>query len=462
MTPPPQDESVPVTMLARVFAVLDAFRVGEEPELSLAELTTRTKIPKPSLYRICKEMVERGLLELSPAGFRLGVWLFELGELVSGQRELREATLPYLEELFELTHEVVNLGVLNGTDVLYYVKLVGHNGLVLPTRVGGRWPAHTTAMGKAMLAYESQHSLRRVLARGLDRLTPYTITDPRRLVHQFEEVRKEGVAFEFEESSLGVACVGAPIFDGDRLIGAVSVSGPPLHLRQKRWELTVKRVAGSISRNLSSVSPATAVTIRPRQTAEPDRSSPESVRTLRALSPRLGRHLLLAGTVLVRAAESVLGGIANRVPGRRRVRFGGLYRHGAALDDGDRFARLAVAIENPLDIDGVAVVLLNSPDRLGDGRDLLVVENPHILEPLGHGNLDHPAGRVVVGGGDGLVGHLVGQQATVELAHLCVIWCDQALDDRFSPPERRFDDDTIPFAGHRMHRESHARRLGVY
>jgi DNA-binding IclR family transcriptional regulator len=255
-------EAPPSTMLGRVFAILEAFSTGE-PELSLAELAVRTKIPKPSAYRISKEMVEHGLLERSPAGFRLGVRLFELGELVSGQRQFRDAALPDLEELFERTHEVVNFGVLNGTDVLYYAKIVGHKGLAVPTRVGGRWPAHATALGKAMLAFGPQHVLRRLLASGLQRLTPYTITDPRRLLRQLEEVRRKGVAFEYEESALGVSCVAAPTFANGQAVAALSVTGPPLRLRPERWEPAVKRAAASISRKLSEGAPTPTVTTRP-------------------------------------------------------------------------------------------------------------------------------------------------------------------------------------------------------
>jgi DNA-binding IclR family transcriptional regulator len=256
---PVQEETAPTTMLARVYAVLAAFSTGE-PELSLAELTLRTKIPKPSLYRITKEMAEHGLLERSPGGFRLGIRLFELGELVSGRRQLRDAALPYLEELYELTHEVVNLGVLNGTDVLYYAKITGHRGLALPTRVGGRWPAHATALGKAMLAFAPQHVLRRLLASGPKHLTPYTIIDPQRLMRQLEKVRQEGAAFEFEESALGVACVAVPIFTNDRLIAALSVSGPPMRLRPERWESAVKRAAASVGRKLAQEPAPPAVT----------------------------------------------------------------------------------------------------------------------------------------------------------------------------------------------------------
>jgi IclR family transcriptional regulator, acetate operon repressor len=240
----------PLSMLARVFAILDTFKTGE-PQMSLAELTVRTRIPKPSLYRITRDLVEAGILERCPGGFCLGIKVFELGELVNSPRQLRDAALPYLEELYEITHEVVNLGVLSGTDVLYYAKIAGHKGMVLPTRVGGRWPAHATALGKVMLAFAPQHNLRRVLASGLEQMTPYTITDPRRLLRQLEDVRREGVAYDLEESKLGVVCVAAPVFVDGRLSAALSVSGPSLRQGPKRWESALRRVSASISRTMS-------------------------------------------------------------------------------------------------------------------------------------------------------------------------------------------------------------------
>jgi IclR family transcriptional regulator, acetate operon repressor len=251
---PPKDGMPPASMLARVSAILEAFD-ADRPELSLAELATCTTIPKPSLYRICKELVERHLLERTPRGFRLGLRLFELGELVSEQRRVRDAAVPYLQELFEFTHEVVNLGVVVDAEVLYYVKIVGRKGLSLPTRIGGRWPAHASALGKVNLAFGPQHVLRRVMASGLESLTPHTITEPRRLLEQLKGVKRDRVAFEFEESALGVACVAAPVFANGELAAAISVSGPPMRLQPRRWASTVMRTADSISKRLAEDTP---------------------------------------------------------------------------------------------------------------------------------------------------------------------------------------------------------------
>ncbi len=120
-----QHQVGPTSVLERVFAILDCFS-AEQPELTLAELASRTAIPKPTVHRLAKVLVDQRLLNRTDAGFRLGIRLFELGELVGERRDLRDASLPFLQELFELTHETIHLGVLEGDEVLYFVKIVGY------------------------------------------------------------------------------------------------------------------------------------------------------------------------------------------------------------------------------------------------------------------------------------------------------------------------------------------------
>jgi len=236
------------SVLERVFAILDCF-TAEEPELTLAELASRTAIPKPTVHRITKVLVEEQLLKRTAAGFGLGIHLFELGELVGDRRKLRDAALPFMEELFEQTHETVHLAVLDGTEVLYFMKIVGHGAFPLPTRAGGRWPPHASALGKVLLASGNPEALRRLLASSLRPLTPHTIVEPSRLLKQLEVVRREGVAFDYEEAVLGNTCVAAPIFSSNgHPVAAISISGPPFRLQPVRRAPLVRRAAAKISR----------------------------------------------------------------------------------------------------------------------------------------------------------------------------------------------------------------------
>lgn len=249
------ERAAPKSVLERVFALLDCF-TAEEPELTLAELAARTAIPRSTVHRLTKVLVDQRLLKRTAAGFSLGLRQFELGELVQEQRELRDASLPFIQELFEQTRETVHLGVLEGTEVLYFVKVVGYQAFPLPTRPGGRWPAHATALGKVLLAFGPPDPLRTLLASDLRPLTPYTITRPHRLAAQLETVRANGVAFEYEESVIGNACVAAPVFNAAReVVAAVSVSGPPIRLRAEQRAPLVRRAAARISRRVSQTQP---------------------------------------------------------------------------------------------------------------------------------------------------------------------------------------------------------------
>jgi IclR family acetate operon transcriptional repressor len=245
----------PKSVLERVFALLDCFS-AEEPELTLAELTSRTGIPKTTVHRLTRVLVDQRLLKRTDTGFALGIRLFELGELVGERRDLRDASLPFLEELFELTHEIIHLGVLEGNEVLYFVKIVGYRAFPLPTRTGGRWPVHASALGKALMAFGPADPLRILSPAALRPLTPYTIIDPNRLLRELATVRRVGSAIESEEAVLGNACVAAPIFDSaGHPVAAVSVSGPPLRLRPERRAPVVRRTAALITQRIGGQLP---------------------------------------------------------------------------------------------------------------------------------------------------------------------------------------------------------------
>jgi len=238
--------------LERVFALLDCFSV-DEPELTPAELATRTGLPRSTVHRLTRLLVEQRLLNRADTGFSLGIRLFELGELVGHRRDLRDASLPVLEQLYEVTHETIHLGVLDGSEVLYFAKIVGYKSFPLPTRTGGRWPAHASALGKILLAV-SPEPLRSLPLSDLKPLTRYTITDPDRLMRQLMKARREGVAFEDQEAVLGNACVAAPIFDpAGHPVAAVSVSGPPIRLRAEQRAPIVRRAAATITSRISQM-----------------------------------------------------------------------------------------------------------------------------------------------------------------------------------------------------------------
>ncbi len=218
-----------MSLLARAAALVGAFD-ERAPVLTLAELARRTGLPKSTTHRIVAELVALGVLERQAAGpsgegYRLGMWLFERGELVPAHRSLSEAALPVMEDLREATRQRIHLAVLEGVDVVY-VEILGTSGVDVTSRTGGRLPAHATGVGKAILAYSSVATVRARIEAGLPRLTPRTIATPGGLVRELRAIRTVGMALDREESHLGVSCVAAPVFGADHKVRAgLSVTG---------------------------------------------------------------------------------------------------------------------------------------------------------------------------------------------------------------------------------------------
>jgi DNA-binding IclR family transcriptional regulator len=238
----------PLTTLDRAFLVLDAFGPADDG-LTLAELTRRTQVPKPTVLRIARALVGWGALERSAAGYRLGHRLIELGGQARGQQRLRDLALPFMSDLYGLTHGAVHLAVLDGTRTLILEKIAGPDSVPVASMPGRCGPAHCTGLGKVLLAFSPGDTVDQVIAAGLTRRTPHTIARPSALRAQLAEVRRTGIGFEREESTEGVACLAAPVFTKQRaLAGAISVACPVGAPQLHRTGPAVRNLAAALSR----------------------------------------------------------------------------------------------------------------------------------------------------------------------------------------------------------------------
>ena len=239
------------TVLGKVVSVLQAF-TAEDYSLSLAELTRRTAIPKGTLHRILADLVAVRLLDRVDDRYRLGGQLFELGMRASVGRRLLEVATPFMQDLFQRSHETVQLGVLEGIEVVYVLKIGGHGQVPSPSRIGGRMPLYCTAIGKALLAFSPEALTKQVIEAGLPRKTARTITGPGLLKGQLLAVREGGVAYEYEESATGVVCVASPVLGpSGRPVAAVSLTGPVTRFSPQSFAVQVRAAAGGIASTLA-------------------------------------------------------------------------------------------------------------------------------------------------------------------------------------------------------------------
>jgi DNA-binding IclR family transcriptional regulator len=239
------------TVLGKVLAVLHAFRPDDD-ELSLAELGRRTGLAKGTLHRVAADLVSARLLDRVGGGYRLGGQLFELGMRASVERGLLEVAIPFMQDLYERTHETVHLGIREGTEVVYVGKIGGHRQAKTPSRVGGRMPLHCTALGKTLLAYSPKSVLAQTVEAGLARKTPRTIVAPGLLRDELRKVVRAGVAFEHEESAVGIACVAAAVRGPEETaLAAISVTGPVSRFRPEQHVSSVRAAADGVTATLA-------------------------------------------------------------------------------------------------------------------------------------------------------------------------------------------------------------------
>ncbi|MBF6172219.1 IclR family transcriptional regulator [Nocardia blacklockiae] len=246
-----RNSALPVSMIERMTLILDAFD-ATTPTLTLLELVERTGLPRSTVHRILDQMIRLRWLAHTSGGYRLGMRTLELGGLTADHNEIRDAVGPLLHELSQRTGTVGHLAVLDGRDIVYLDKAGGRFATALPTRLGGRMPAHATALGKAMLAALEPGIAEAAFRTRLPRLTPRTLCEPEALRRELAQIRlRQGVAVDREESVAGIACVAAPLRVRGSAPAALSLSGPVETMSFDRLARVVLEVAHEAGRALS-------------------------------------------------------------------------------------------------------------------------------------------------------------------------------------------------------------------
>ena len=222
-----------VERAARILASLD----DEHPERTLAEIARVTELPKSTAFRLLVTLEGCGFVEQTADGdrYRLGLRLASLGLMALGRLSIRGEALPLMTRLVERFQETCSLGIFDQGTVLDIEVVRGDQVLTVNSRVGGRFPLHSTASGKALLAFLPRAVVESVLAGPLEACTENTITSPAQLRKELELIRERGYAVDDGEYGLGVRAVAAPISDIDgNVIAEISMPGPSARLTPDR------------------------------------------------------------------------------------------------------------------------------------------------------------------------------------------------------------------------------------
>lgn len=242
--------ATPNSVLGKAFSILSAFD-DEHDTLRLVDLSQRSGVPKPSVYRLAQELVSLGMLERVANGYRIGFSVFALSQRVGSASALRTVGRPVLVDLVAMTRGTAHLAVLDGTGTYYLEKLGGTRGVHELSKVGGRLPLTCTASGKLLLAMcpHSDDLLDAVVAERLKRLTTHSQLDHATLRRELDTIREHELATEREEALLGFKSFAVPIYDsGHSVIAALSLTVPVLHTGDEPLIRTLRLASAGITR----------------------------------------------------------------------------------------------------------------------------------------------------------------------------------------------------------------------
>lgn len=218
---------VQIQSVARALEILKCFTATSE--LGISELSAEMGLHKSTLFGLVNTLMSFGYLEQieSTKKYRLGMTLFEMGELVLNRIDIRNEAKERCAPLAQKYPATIHIATHNMGEVIYVDKIDCNNSLINSSNVGRRALMHCTGVGKAMLAYLPEEYLDQYLHFPLKKLTPNTIETKEALLEELFEIRKTGIAMDREEIEEGLTCVAAPILQKDGLPElAISLSFP--------------------------------------------------------------------------------------------------------------------------------------------------------------------------------------------------------------------------------------------
>ena len=204
-----------ISSLQRGLSILEAFTPGCS-RLRFQQLAQKTNMPKATVFRLLHALHSLDYLSFDPESkyYFLSPRVMSLGFTALSSMDLRDIALPYLEELSRVADQNVNLGILNGTELIYIECVKKHKILNIDFHVGSRLVAYKTSGGRAILAFMKQEEFKVVLneiLRGRE-AKKHIGSKGERLLKLIDEVRQNGYSINDEEYVKGVRAIGAPIF----------------------------------------------------------------------------------------------------------------------------------------------------------------------------------------------------------------------------------------------------------
>jgi IclR family KDG regulon transcriptional repressor len=215
--------------IRRIAIVLSCFS-REMPVLSLSQISESLDLPRSTTHRLLKAMEAEGFLMRDPATrkYRLGYRLLYWGKQAQDSLELRDVSLPVLQDLARSTGETAILSVRDGNEGICLEMVESNQPVRLTMCVGKRLMLHAGASAKVLWAFLPEAEVRRILGEiELAALKPNTITDPDEMYQELASIREQGYATSFEETDSEAMGVAAPVYDyTGQTVAGIGIAAP--------------------------------------------------------------------------------------------------------------------------------------------------------------------------------------------------------------------------------------------
>lgn len=214
-----------VQSLARGLAVIAAFD-DRHPAMTLSDVARRTGLTRATARRFLLTLEELGYVRSDGRQFELTAKVLELGYSYLSALSLPELVTPHLRKLSEQVQESCSVAVLDGPDIVYVARVQMRHIMNVAISVGTRFPAHTTSMGRVLLADLTNDD---AVARCAEQMEAprlvRTVSTPQDLVKRLDDVRRRGYAVVDQELEAGLRSVAVPLKDSvGRTVAAANVS----------------------------------------------------------------------------------------------------------------------------------------------------------------------------------------------------------------------------------------------
>lgn len=216
----------------RALSILELFS-NERPEIGVSDIARLLNLNKSTAFGILSTLERRGYIEQNPDNgrYRLGMKTVEIGQQKLLAFDVAQIAHPILKGLVDKVGETAHLAIYDRGEVIYIDKVECDNALSIASFIGKRNPAYCTGVGKCLLAFQTEEEIERTLNGPLDIRTPKTITDRKMLRSELASIRKNNIAHDDEEFSLGLFCFAVPVRDMKGTVcAAVSISVPTIRM----------------------------------------------------------------------------------------------------------------------------------------------------------------------------------------------------------------------------------------